>query len=138
MSEPSLELQRGIYQACITSDALKAAMGGTVRAYDRVPPSPAFPYVTISEAQILDDGNTCEDDLFEIFVDLHVWSRTVGMAEAKTISGALRTSMLALEIVTDWNVPVREVQTIRHLNDPDGLTTHSILTARFLLEPIGD
>ena len=43
MSEPSLELQRGIYQALIASEALKTAMGGTVRAYDRVPPAPVKP-----------------------------------------------------------------------------------------------
>lgn len=137
MSEPSLELQRAIYQALITSDALKAAMGGTVRAYDRVPPTPVTPYITFSEAQVLDDGNTCDAEHYEIFVDLHIWSRAVGMAEVKTIAGVLRGLMLALELATDWNIPIREVQTIRHLNDPDGLTTHSVVTVRFLLETVG-
>lgn len=135
MSEPSLELQRAIYQALIASEALKAEMGGTVRAYDRVPPSPTFPYISFSEAQVLDNGNTCEHDMFEIFVDLHVWSRTVGMAEAKTISGVVRAVMLALEIANDWKIAIAEFQTSRHMNDPDGLTVHSVNTFRFLLEP---
>lgn len=135
MSEPSLELQRAIYQALIASVALKAEMGGTVRAYDRVPTTPAFPYITLSEAQLLDDGDACEENRFEIFVDLHVWSRGVGQEEAKTISGLIRTEMLGLAIATDWNIPVRQVQAMRHMNDPDGLTTHSVVTCRFLLEP---
>jgi hypothetical protein len=135
MSEPSLELQRAISQVLITSDALETAMGGTVRAYDRVPPAPTFPYISFSEAQVIDNGNTCEHDMFEIFVDLHVWSRTVGMSEAKTISGVVRSVMLALEIATDWKIPVVEFQTSRHMNDPDGLTVHSVNTFRFLLEP---
>ena len=138
MSEPALELQRGIFQGLIASEALKAAMGGTVRAYDRVPPDPLPPYISMSEAQVLDNGNACEADMFEIFVDLHVWSRAVGMAEAKTISGAVRAVMLAIDIVTDWKVPVVEFQQARHMNDPDGLTTHSVSTFRFLLEPVGD
>lgn len=138
MSEPSLELQREIYQALIASDALETAMGGTVRAYDRVPPAPTFPYISFAEAQVLDNGNTCEQNLFEIFVDLHVWSRTVGMAEAKTISGAIRSVMLAIEIAADWKVAIVEFQSSRHMNDPDGLTVHSVNTYRFLLEPTGD
>lgn len=138
MTEPSLELQRAMFQALIASEALKTAMGGTVRAYDRVPPSPVAPYITIAEAQVLDNGNTCEPDMFEIFHDLHVWSRAVGMAEAKTISGVLRAVMLALEIATDWKVTVVEAQQARHMMDPDGLTTHSVNTFRFLLEPTGD
>ena len=138
MSEPSLELQRAIYQALIASTPLKSAMGGAVRAYDRVPPAPSFPYLTLSEAQLLDDGVACEDNMFEAFVDLHVWSRTVGQAEAKTISGIVRSEMMALTLATDWQIKVSRVQAIRYLNDPDGLTAHSIITCRFLLEPIGD
>ena len=90
---------------------------------------------SFSEAQALDNGNTCEPDMFEMFVDLHIWSTAVGMAEVKTISGIVRSLMLALEIATDWNIPIRDVQTVRHLNDPDGLTTRAIITVRFLLEP---
>lgn len=138
MSEPALELQRGIYQALIGSAALQSAMGGTVRAYDRVPPNPVAPYITFAEAQALDNGNACEADFFEIFIDLHVWSRSVGMAETKTISGIVRSVMLAMEIATDWKIPVAQFQQARHMNDPDGLTTHSVNTFRFLLEPIGD
>lgn len=138
MTEPALELQRSIYQTLIASNALKSAMGGEVRAYDRAPPVPVPPYITFSEAQLLDDGVGCEDDMFEAFVDLHVWSRTVGQAEAKTISGIVRTEMMALEIAADWQIKIARVQSTRHMNDPDGLTSHSVITCRFLLEPTGD
>lgn len=139
MTEPALELQRAIYQVLIASVGLKAAMGGTVRAYDRVPaPAPTFPYITLSEGQFLDDGVSCEDDMFEAFVDLHVWSRIVGQTEAKTISGIVRREILALTVATDWQIKIAQVSSIRHMNDPDGLTSHSVITCRFLLEPTGD
>lgn len=138
MSEPSFELQRKIFQVLMASDTLKTAMGGTVRAYDRVPPGATFPYITISGAQALDNGNSCEEDMFEIFKDVHVWSREVGMAETMTIAGIVRGLILGIEIANDWNIPVRQITATNHLDDPDKITTHSIITARFLLEPIGD
>lgn len=137
MTEPSVELQRGIYQALITSEALKSAMGGAVRAYDRVPPDPVVPYITFADDQALDDGNSCDIERYEYFVDVHVWSRTVGMAEAKTITGIIRQIMLALEVLNGWQIPVRDIQARRHFTDSDGLTTHGVLTARFLLETVG-
>lgn len=137
MTEPSVELQRGIYQALITSETLKAAMGGTVRAYDSVPPNATFPYITFADDQALDDSNSCDPDRYEYFVDLHVWSRTVGMAEAKTITGIIRQIMLALEVLNGWQIPVREVQARRHFTDSDGITTHGVVTVRFLLETVG-
>jgi len=135
MSEVTVELQRAIYQALIGSPALAAAMGGSVRAYDRVPPVPVFPYITISDSQTLDAGDTCEPDRFEVFVDLHVWSRAVGMIEAKTISGIVRGIILSMVAVNFWLLSAVEFQTMRHMPDPDGLTTHSVLTFRFLLDP---
>src|SRR4051812_30289083 len=117
MSEPSVELQRGIYSALTTAG---------LRAYDRVPSAPAFPYVTIPDAQVIDNGDTCEADMFEIFADIHVWSRAVGMGEAKGIAGQVRTALLGIDAVTDWTASVSEFQTARHMPDPDGLTTHSV------------
>lgn len=138
MTEPSVELQRGIYQALITSEALKVAMGGTVRAYDSVEPDAVFPYVTFADDQALDDGNSCDAERYEYFVDIHVWSRTVGMAEAKTLTGIIRSIMLGLEVLNGWQIPIRDIQARRHFTDADGLTTHGVLTARLLLETTGD
>ena len=58
------------------------------------------------------------------------------MAEAKTISGHVRSIILAVTQVTGWAVLVVQAQQARHLNDPDGITTHSVLTFRFNLETI--
>lgn len=135
MSEPSVELQRGIYSALTGSAALTAAASNGVRVYDRVPAPAVFPYITISDAQVIDDGNSCEPDQFEVFADLHVWSRAVGMAEAKTIAGVIRSVLLAITSVSNWTVSVADFQTARHFADPDGLTTHSVVTFRFLLQP---
>lgn len=133
MSDPAAKLQNAIFSALAASGPLAAMIGD--RVYDEVPPGSAFPYVTISDAQVIDDGDSCEPDQFEIFADLHIWSRTVGLMEAKEISGLIRSVLLPIENVEDWHVPVVDFRGTRHGFDPDGLTAHSIVTIRFLLQP---
>lgn len=133
MSDPAAQLQKGIFSALTSSGPLAALIGD--RVYDDVPPKSAFPYVTISDAQVLDDGDTCESEQFEVFADLHIWSRTVGLMQSKNISGYVRDALLNIDAVPEWLVPVVEFRGTRHGYDPDGVTAHSIATFRFLLQP---
>lgn len=135
MTYPAEELQRALFSK-ITGDAgLISAMGGAARAFDRVPVSPAFPYVTIPAGQFTDDGDTCEDNRYEAFVDLQVWSRAVGNIEAKRIAGALRTAVLGGLTLTGWTVTATQCTSIDHFTDPDGLTSRARVSFRFLIEP---
>jgi hypothetical protein len=135
MTYPAEALQRALYDRATNDVALKTEMGGTARAYDRVPKVPVFPYITIPEGQFLDDGDTCEGNRYEVFVDLQVWSRAVGNVEAKKIAGALRAAMLAGLTVPLWTVTSIQCTSIDHLNDPDGLTSRARVSLRFLIEP---
>jgi len=135
MSYPAAALQKALFDALTGNAALAAAMGGAVRAYDIVPPSAAFPYLTIADAQILDDGDTCEADRFEANADVQVWSRAVGSVEAKTISGAVRAAIAAGLTATGWLVTVIDCRSVQHFMDPDGLTARARLSFRFVIEP---
>jgi hypothetical protein len=131
---PGEPLQKSLYGTLTGSQDIASAMGGAARAYDRVPTAPIFPYLSFSDAQILDDGNTCDDDMFEVFVDIHVWSRAVGQVEAKRIADAVRTAVKDGFPVPGWVMSSVTVQGIRHFMDADGLTAHGIVTLRFLLQ----
>lgn len=135
MSYPAAPLQKAIYDAIMGSAALASAMGGTARAYDRVPSDPVFPYITIPDGDFVDAGDTCENDRFEAFVDLQVWSRAVGNVECKTIAGELRDAVLGALTIAGWSAPVIQCERTLHLLDPDGLTARSRLTFRFIIEP---
>jgi len=135
MSYPAAPLQKAIYDAIVGSATVATAMGGTARAYDRVPPDAVFPYITIPDGDFIDDGDTCETDAFEVYVDLQVWSRAVGNVECKTVSGVLRDVILAGLTITGWNATVIEYQRTFHFMDPDGETARSRVTFRFLIEP---
>lgn len=127
MSDPSLALQGAIHTAL--SGALMP-----VPVYDRPPETAAYPFVRIGEDQVIDDGNTCAD-AWEAFVTVHVWSQEVGMPRAKTIAGQVRDALAAVLDVPGFTAIVGEHRDTRYLNDPDGLTTHAVLTFRYLIDP---
>ena len=43
MKDPSAPMQAAIYAKLTASSGLAAAMGGAVRAYDKIPPAPVAP-----------------------------------------------------------------------------------------------
>jgi hypothetical protein len=136
MAEPSLAMQRAIYDA-LTADLLLAeVMGGAVRVYDLVPADASFPYITIGDDQALDAGVSCEPDMWEYFSTIHVWSRATigaGRIEAKFIAGLTREILKTPPAAPGFNVHLSQCERLDHLRDPDGLSAHSIVTMRFLI-----
>ena len=73
MSEPSLELQGAILTALKADAGVDALIAD--RIYDKVPPAPTFPYVTISDDQVVSAHADCLDNSTQVFSTLHAWSR---------------------------------------------------------------
>lgn len=116
-------------------DAMKAepkiAFG---RIHDHVPENPEFPYVSIGSEQVLDDGNSC-DEGWEVFSDIHVWSRAVGYVEAKQIMAEVVGRINSISSIADRTLIAVEVEDARMLRDPDGLTSHGVISAKFIITP---
>lgn len=133
MADPALALQGAI------NVKLRAEVAAVAdRVLDHVPSGVAFPYIELGEFQTVDDGAQCHDGV-EVFITLHVWSRPgttrPGQVEAKTIAGAVRGSLheAELDLGTDWQFLEIAHQDTRYLKDPDGLTSHAVLTFRALV-----
>jgi hypothetical protein len=126
MASPSLELQGAIFERLTGSAGLSTLVGN--RIYDAVPQAKVFPYVTIGEGDETSDDADCIDG-FEISLDIDVWSRAEGFPEAKRISDEIRKALKSPELTLPTNVLVdfRHRQT-RFLRDPDGLTSHAVMT----------
>lgn len=126
MASPSLELQGAIVARLKSS----AALGGLIsaRVYDAVPANAVFPYVTVGEGEETSDDVDCIDG-FEISLDIDVWSRAVGFPEAKRISQEIRAALKSSDLALTDNALVffRHRQT-RFMRDPDGLTSHAVMT----------
>jgi hypothetical protein len=123
------EVQIAVYQALMTDPPVA---GG--RVYDRVPAKPDFPYVSIGDEQTIDDGNSC-DDGWEVYPDIHVWSRQVGHVEAKQLMAAIVPRLKAITSVDGHTVISVSFEGTRVFTDPDGLTTHGVVTPKFIITP---
>ncbi len=133
MKDPSLPLQKAVF------DAFSAAIA-PAKVYDRVPLDAAgrvkaeFPYGHVGEDQIISDADQCHD-ASTAFCTIHVWSRAVGKVEAK---GLMAAAVLALDgklTVDGFEIIGHLVEDLRHLTDPDGLTSHSVAVLRYRLGP---
>jgi hypothetical protein len=134
VSEPSAALQKAIYSTLTANSAVTGLVGQ--RIYDRVPADAVFPYVRIGLDQSVAEDQDCVEECVEVFAQVDVYSRSQGKIEAKNISGAL---VRALNPSTVTISDLYELQDFRHidtrvLDDPDGLSTHAVLSFRALVE----
>lgn len=124
------QLQQAIYAALVAADVT-----GT-RVYDVPPPAPVYPYTTIGDEQVIDDSNSC-DAAWEIFSDVHVWSRPAAGSKVELKTELAKVvDALGTELDVDgFVVTSGALETTRSLRDPDGITEHAILTFRYLVDP---
>lgn len=137
MADPSLELQRALRAQLLASPAVTALVGQ--RIYDQPPITPQFPYITLGETDVLVQRASFYDGS-DVSMSVHAWSRANGYPEGKRIAAAIRASLheapitlVGLERLVDI-----EVQSSRAFRDPDGLTSHAVITVRALTEPVNE
>ena len=133
---PALVLQKAVLDTLTASAAVRAVFGNPARVYDRPPAAVSFPYVDLGEMQELEDGAACIDGS-EVIMTLHVWSRAVGQVDAKRGVDALRQALDATAPGMTGHAAVSVAfEDARYLVDPDGITTHAVVTFRALTEAI--
>lgn len=133
MSSPSEELQAAIY-AALTSDAVLMALINGV--YDRVPDAPFGTneaYISFGPEFTVYEDIECTE-IEEINMQIDVWSRKVGRVHCKRIVAEARRVLLALPELTENALVLAETPLTRILTDPDGLTTHGIISLRYEVE----
>jgi hypothetical protein len=132
MIDPSLPLQKAVVGALKAETSVTALVSN--RVYDQVPEDPTFPYVALGYEQTLQDFDQCNDGA-ECFVTLDCWSRDVGRVEAKQIAAAVVTTLDSALTLPGFAVVIHEVDQVRHMRDPDGFTSHSVVTIRYGIQP---
>lgn len=137
MQDPSVPLQKAIY------DALSAEFGAEAGVYDQVPADSAgrvtakFPYLTIGEDLVVSDADQCHDPS-TCYQTVHVWSRAVGRVEAKRLMARAVSVLDAMLVVEGFQVIAHAVdQGPQDVAGPDPLTTHRVATMAYKLGPVG-
>ena len=110
------------------------------RVFDNVPRDSSgqltatFPYVSFGPEQVTPDNYDCIAGS-EIYLQLDAWSRAVGFAEVKKIANAVRLALHDFDLPLAENALVSfELDGRRVFRDPDGKTSHAVLTFRAVIE----
>lgn len=132
MTDHSLAVQKTIL------DALTAASLAGGRIYDKPPASPygaGTTYISFGPSDQSEDDADCIDGSI-VTQQLDVWSKyTAGFRDSKTLAGEVRTALHRQVLpITGANLVELEVRSIRHLRDPDGITSHAVIEVRALVE----
>lgn len=127
LTDPSLALQGAIISTLKNDQVVSGFVVG--RVFDSVPtPSPSFPYISLGDAQVLPELAEFTNAA-DLFITLHIWSRAVGFPECKRIGAAVTAALHdATLTLADGTLQSLLLDSSRYLRDPDGLTSHGILT----------
>ncbi len=129
----SLACQKAI-RAALVADAGVIALVPAASILDRnARPNPT-PSIIIGEDQELDEDRIARN-VVRVFSTVHVWQREAGLTDAKRIAGAIRLAVRAIrmETVDGWFIGDSYVSSTRFLRDPDGETSHGVVTIETML-----
>jgi Protein of unknown function (DUF3168) len=131
---PELDLQAAIVKQLKADPLVASLVNG--RIYDQVPSMPSFPYISIGPVDMQTDDADCITG-FSLFQQLDVWSRDVGFPECKKIMDAARVALHDQEAVmplANHAMVFLEHRSTREFRDPDGLTSHGVLSFEASIE----
>ncbi|MDE3796985.1 DUF3168 domain-containing protein [Sinorhizobium meliloti] len=130
----SAELQKLLFTTLTGTTGIMALAGGV---YDRVPADPykaKTAYVSFGPSDVVDDSADCIISGEHTF-QLDVWSKAVGQVEAKRLVDLIYRTLheQSLELTENALAEIR-VDFRRVFVDPDGLTTHGVVTVTASIE----
>lgn len=128
---------RGAVNVLWRADTAVGALVGD-RIYDRVPPNPTFPYITLGDVQAIDEDADWRQR-YAVTLTSHAWSRAVGQVEALRIAQAMRDAIRGATRGSGLTVSGYCIASARHrdtrtFRDPDGLTTHAVVTFEAVID----
>lgn len=129
----SNELQTLIYQRLTAFPAVQAVVAN--RVYDQPPENPIFPYVSFGPSDAVEDDADCITGRIET-IQIDCWSRYQGgFKEVKSLADAVKKALhrYAGELTVNALVEMT-VQSVRHFRDPDGVTSHGVVTVQAIVE----
>lgn len=126
---PEIALQKAV-RARLISDIPTISLVPTASILDRNERPNPSPSIIIGEGQSVDEGDSLSRNLTRIYMDLHVWKKEPSTAGVKAISGAIRKAVASGNFppVDGFHIADCYVQSARFMRDPDGETSHAVVT----------
>ena len=130
---PDLSLQKALL-ARLRGDAGVLALVALDAMRDGQALPQIFPSILLGEGQWLREGLTVSSRHRRIYSTLHVWTKS--MPDARAIADAVVSAIDAvpLEIEGGHEAVSIVIRDCRFLRDPDGATSHGVITVDSLIE----
>lgn len=135
MTEPSLALQAAVRARLVASSALVAMIPATA-IVDRNATPALDNSIVIGEGQTLPDAGLARNR-HEVFADLHVWRKELGLVGSKQVVGAIRDALNDGPLaVAGFHVVDLRIASTRFLRDPGGLHSHAVVSLDCRLQEV--
>ncbi|MFJ1308589.1 DUF3168 domain-containing protein [Agrobacterium sp. P15N1-A] len=132
-----LALQKAIRDRLISQPVVtdNVPVGHILDRNERPNPRPS---IVIGEGQSVDEGESIARTLTRVYMDLHVWVEEPSTETSKRIAGAIRKAVNGprFQPVDGFHFADCRVRGSRFLRDPDGKTSHAIVTIDALVQEV--
>lgn len=132
----ALAVQKAI-RARLTSFPLVTRLVPDANILDRNARPTPFPSIIIGEDQEVDEGDIARRNV-RVYSTLHVWQKEPGLVGVKAIAGAVRTALHQRRISSEVSFHFADcrVTSTRFMRDPDGETSHGVVTVETLVHEV--
>lgn len=96
------------------------------------------PSIVLGESQAVDEGDSIARNRARVYHILHVWKREPSLEGVKVICAAIRRAIHAgrLDFGAGFHCADVRVSSMRQMRDPDGETSHGVVTVEALVEDL--
>ena len=135
MTEPSLSMQAAVRDRLIASTDVTALVPAS-NILDKNSLPQVFPSIILGEGQVIPDNGIARNR-HAVFLDLHIWQKEPGLAQAKAIAGAARAALKdAPWTATGLHVADLQFPMVRFMRDNSGLYSHGVITLKAIVEEV--
>lgn len=126
-------VQKAIRARLVATSAVTALVPATSILDVNQRPTPS-PSIIMGEGQAI-EGDRLDRRDQRVVMTLHVWKKKPGLAGVKAIAGAIRSALQSanLHSVPGFHFADCRVSSMRFLRDPDGETSHGVVTVETLV-----
>jgi hypothetical protein len=132
-----LALQKAVRTRLVGSSSITALVPAANILDRNARPNPD-PSIILGAGLSIDDGDSIARDRTRVVLDLHVWKKEPSTAGVKAIGGAIRSAIRSAALVLDAGFHAADcrVSSMRFLRDPDGLTSHAVVTVEAIVQEV--
>lgn len=137
--DPALAVQKAI-RARLTGTTAVTALVTASSILDRNERPAPDPSIILGEDQVVDPGMSIARDVVRVHSTIHIWKTEPSLEGVKTISSAIRKALKSARLALDAGLECGDcrVADTRFLRDPDGKTSHGIVTVETLVREFAD